>query len=77
MTIFYNFSVISYAPFWKTLKEKGFSTYRLINDFDISSSTFDSLRKGRGITTAKIDDFCRILNCKVEDIIEYVKDESR
>ncbi len=63
--------MISYEPFWKTLKDKKISTYKLINEYDISSSILDRMRKGKGITTAKIDDFCKILNCRVEDIIEY------
>ena len=67
--------MISYAPFWKTLKDKGVSTYALINKYDISSSTIDRMRKGNGISTLKIDDFCRILDCSVSDIIEYKKDE--
>lgn len=66
--------MISYKPFWKTLKEKGESTYALINNHNISSGTIDRIRKGKGISTAKIDQFCKILNCKVEDIIEYVED---
>lgn len=56
------------------MKEKGQSTYTLINKHNISSETIDRMRKGKGISTAKIDDFCRILHCKVEDIIEYVED---
>ena len=64
--------MISYEPFWKTLKEKGESTYSLINKYNISSATIDRMKKGNGISTAKIDDFCKILNCRVEDIIEYV-----
>lgn len=66
--------MISYKPFWKTLKEKGESTYTLINKHNISSETIDRIRKGKGITTSKIDDFCKILDCKVEDIIEYIKE---
>lgn len=66
--------MISYAPFWKTLKEKGESTYTLINKHNISSGTLDRMRKGNGISTAKINDFCKILNCKVEDIIEYIEE---
>lgn len=66
--------MIIYQRFWKTLKEKGQSTYTLINKHNISSETIDRMRKGKGISTAKIDDFCRILHCKVEDIIEYVED---
>ncbi|HBN12309.1 MAG TPA: XRE family transcriptional regulator [Clostridiales bacterium] len=66
--------MISYTPFWKTLKEKRESTYSLINNFNISSGTIDRIRKGKAITTTKLDDFCKILHCKVEDIIEYVED---
>lgn len=74
MTIIYNESMISYAPFWNTLKKKGVTTYMLINKFGISAATIDRIKKGGGISTAKIDDFCNILDCRVEDIIEYVKD---
>ena len=66
--------MISYEPFWKTLREKGESTYTLITKHHISSATIDRMKKGNGISTAKVDDFCRILNCRVEDIIEYKKD---
>ena len=66
--------MISYAPFWATLKRKKISTYTLINTHHISSATIDRIRKGNGISTMKIDDFCKILQCKVEDIIEYKED---
>lgn len=64
--------MISYEPFWQTLKAKGQTTYSLINKYGISSATIDRIKKGGGITTQKIDDFCRILSCRVEDIIRYV-----
>ena len=64
--------MISYEPFWRTLKEKNISTYALINKYNISSATIDRMKKGNGISTMKIDDFCRILSCSVSDIIEYV-----
>ena len=67
--------MIVYDPFWETLKAKGISTYTLINKYGISSATIDRMKKGGGITTQKIDDFCLILDCKVEDIIEYRRTE--
>ena len=67
--------MISYAPFWRTVKQRGESTYTLINKHGISSATISRMRGGGGISTAKIDDFCRILHCRVEDIIEYTEDE--
>ncbi|MEZ3421932.1 MAG: helix-turn-helix transcriptional regulator, partial [Eubacterium sp.] len=36
-------------------------------------STIDRLRKNKGISTQTIDDLCRILNCKVENIMIYKK----
>ncbi|MBQ9946484.1 MAG: helix-turn-helix domain-containing protein [Clostridia bacterium] len=66
--------MISYEPFWETLKRRGESTYSLINRYGISSATINRMRKGEGITTQKINDFCKILKCTVSDIIEY-KDE--
>ena len=65
--------LISYKPFWKTLKEKNITTYTLINKHNISSATIDRMKKGNGISTMKIDDFCRILGCDVSDIIEYIE----
>ncbi len=69
--------MISYAPFWETLKKRGITTYALINKFNISSATIDRMKKGNGISTMKINDFCRILDCKVDDIIVYVDDERK
>ena len=66
--------MIVYTPLWATLKEKGISTYALINQHHISSSTINRLRHNQGVTTQLIDDLCKILHCKVEDIIEFVDD---
>lgn len=68
--------MISYAPFWETLKKRGVTTYALINKYNISSATIDRMKKGNGISTMKINDFCRILNCEVGDIIRYIDDET-
>ncbi len=66
--------MISYEPFWQTLKDKKVTTYTLINKHHISSATIDRMKKGNGISTVKINDFCKILNCRVEDIILYIDD---
>lgn len=68
--------MISYDPFWETLKQRNITTYTLINKYHISSATIDRMKKGGVISTMKIDDFCRILNCSVSDIILYIPDEN-
>lgn len=64
--------MIVYDPFWKTLKKSSKTTYTLIKDHHISSSTIDKLRKNKPITTTTLNDLCRILGCKVDEILEYV-----
>ena len=64
--------MIVYDPFWKTLKKSSKTTYTLIKDHHISSSTIDKLRKNKPITTTTLNDLCRILGCKVDEICEYV-----
>lgn len=66
--------MISFDPFWETLKRKEISTYVLIKKYNISSATIDRMKKGNGISTMKIDDLCKILECNVEDIIRYLPD---
>lgn len=67
--------LISYEPFWETLKKRNITTYALINKYNISSATIDRMKKGNGISTMKINDFCKILDCNVEDIITFVNEE--
>ena len=68
--------MITYAPFWKTIKEKGESTYTLIEKHGISSATIDRLRKNKGISSEKINDLCRILGCSVSEVLEYIPDDN-
>lgn len=65
-------NVIVYDRFWKTLSRSNQSTYTLINNHHISSSTIDKLRKNKPLTTTTLNDLCRILNCRLEDIAEYL-----
>ena len=67
--------MISYPPFWETLRKTGESTYTLIKNHHISSSTIDKLRNNKPLTTTTINDLCRIVNCSVEEIMEYIPSE--
>ena len=67
--------MISYDPFYKTIKEKGITTYKLVNTYGLSRSLLDRLRHNRPISTVTLNDLCRICQCKVEDILEYVEEE--
>ena len=67
--------MISYEPFFKTIKERNITAYRLIKDYNISSSLIDRLKHNKPISTVTLNDLCTILECRVEDIMVYTKDE--
>lgn len=66
--------MIVYDKFWETMRQSGESTYTLIHNYNISSSTIDRIRKGQAITTTKLNDFCQIFHCRVEDLITFVEE---
>lgn len=67
--------MIVYNRLWETMKRKGISQYKLIKEYGISSGQLDRIRKGENINMYTLDTLCRILNCAVEDVIEYLPDE--
>jgi len=69
--------MISYKPFWKLLKDKNISTYKLIYTFGIGKGTIHRMKNDKNITTRTVDDICSILHCKVEDIMVYIEDEKK
>jgi DNA-binding Xre family transcriptional regulator len=69
--------VISYRPLWETMRRKNVTTYTLINKYQFSKGTLDSLKQGRNISTATLDDICRILGYKVEDVLVYIPNETQ
>ena len=66
--------MISYEPFYKTIKEKNISTYKLITQYGLSRSLIDRLKHNKPISTVTLNDLCTILHCKVEDIILFIED---
>lgn len=67
--------MIVFYRLWETMKRKGISQYSLIKDYHISTGQLDRLRKNENISSFTMNQLCRILDCKVEDIMEYIPDE--
>ena len=68
--------MIVYTRFWDTLKNSSESTYTLIKNHHISSSTINKLRKNQPVNTTTLNDLCRILGCRLEDVAEYVPNDN-
>ena len=66
--------MITYDPFYKTLKKNNISTYKLITHYGLSRSLIDRLKHNKPISTVTLNDLCSILHCNVEDILLYIED---
>lgn len=61
----------TYEPLFRTMKERGITTYSLVNHYGISSHLMSNLRHNKNVTMNTIDQLCGILHCRIEDIVEY------
>ena len=66
--------MISYKPFYETLYKKNITEYNLIFKQGFSANTIYRIKKGEAISTKTLDALCYVLDCKVEDIIEFIKE---
>ncbi|MBQ7965304.1 MAG: helix-turn-helix transcriptional regulator [Ruminococcus sp.] len=66
--------MIVFDKLWITMKEKGVSTYTLRERCGIDSKTVRRLKANDNIETKTLSKLCDALNCKLEDIAEYIKD---
>ena len=67
--------MIRFDKLWETMKNKGFSTYILREKCGIDSKTIRRLRANENMETKTLNKLCSVLNCSLEDIMEYVPDE--
>ena len=69
--------MIVYDKLWLTMKEKGVSQYKLMKEYHISSGQLDRLKKNGNINTYTLNQLCEILNCKLEEIAEYIPEQNK
>ena len=66
--------MIVYDKLWKTMKQKGITKYFLTAKCGFSPSMITRLKRNQSVTIETIDRLCKILDCKIEDIAEYIKE---
>ena len=67
--------MIVFDKLWLTMKQKGFSTYKLREKCGIDSKTIRRLKANENIETKTLDKICTALNCRIEDIAEFINNE--
>ena len=68
--------MISFDNLWTVMREKGVSTYQLREKCGIDSKTVRRLRANDNLETKTLNKLCMALDCRLEDIVEYIPDES-
>ena len=68
--------MIRFDRLWKTMEQKNMTTYQLREKCGIDSKTIRRLRANDNMETKTLNKLCAALGCKLEDIAEYVEEES-
>lgn len=66
---------ITYNKLWKMLIDKNMNKQDLREAAGISSASIAKLGKGDNITTDILLKICEAMDCKLEDIMETLKEE--
>ena len=66
--------LIVFDKLWETMKEKNISQYQLIKNYGISTGQLDRLRKNQNVNSYTLNTLCKILDCNLDDIAQYIKE---
>lgn len=66
--------MITYDKLWKTMEEKNMTQYRLIKYYGFSAGQLGRLKKNMYVSTHTLEVLCKILNCNIQDIVEFRPD---
>lgn len=66
---------MSYKPLFRTMEKRGITSYQL-QKMGFNRATYYSIKKGNSVSTNTIHQLCELLDCRVEDILEYVPDKT-
>ena len=64
--------LIDYGPLWETMKRKGMSQYRLLQE-GVDNKTLDSLKKNKNITMLTLEKICSIVGCQPGDVVRFIE----
>ena len=67
--------MIQFDKLWIKMKEQNVTQYKLINTYNVSPAQITRLKRNSNVNTHTLNRLCEILNCRIEDICEYIPDE--
>lgn len=70
-------TMISFEPFWHSIRRKGISQYSMIHDYHVSPSMLHKLRHDLPMNLTSIDDLCKLFDFCLSDVCCYIPDPVR
>ncbi len=67
---------VSYKRLWKLLIDKDMKKRDLKEAANLSPSLMSSLNQDKSVTVNTLSRICSVLDCRIEDIMEFVPDET-
>ena len=66
---------VSYKKLWKLLIDRDMMKKDLAAAADISNYTISKMSKGENVTVEILVKICKALDCKIDDIMEFITDK--
>lgn len=63
--------MISYKPLFRLLLERDMTKTQLRESVGFSTVTLAKMSKNQYISLETVENICKYLNCKIEDVIEF------
>ena len=68
--------MISYEPLFRTMKEKGITSYRLFK-MGFPQSNYYAMKHGENVSTNTINELCILLECEISDVMEFLPEQRK
>lgn len=65
---------VSYKKLWKILIDRDMKKKDLAKLADVSTYTITKMSKGENVTTDTLGKICKVLECNIDDIMEFIPD---
>ena len=64
--------MITFDRLRETMQKKNVTQYKLITNYGVSRGQLTRLRENCNVNTHTLNMLCEILDCRIEDICEYI-----
>jgi len=65
--------MISFEPFFETMKKKGITSYDLIVKMGFPRTNYYRIKNGKNVRIDTIETLCKLLDCEIHDIVKFEK----